>query len=204
MDEKYTKQNNLNQFRGNQDIFLGDLINSDEFKSIKNKYLKDVFLGINQLLGRCDDSEMGRQIDLCADKVSDYFKIKKDIALKLILSTDHTIPFDMNYIPRVYSDEKYVYLRFNQKTALKDIESVWKKVKEEQKKLGKVSSKSSINPNLAFCIYRQYVLQNRKMMDIFKDYEVCKLDGYNYPPTISDEHTFRKYYKNIIGGLLIR
>lgn len=199
------QQKNPNSLRGNQDIFLGDIINSQEFKDIKSKHLpKDnYFIGIHQLLGHIDDSEVGLAIKDCVDEVSKKFKLKFDTAQKLVLSNPHTLPINMNYIPTIYSDSKYVYVRIGPKTTQSDITNIWDQVRSEQRKLGNVGSKTSINPELAFCIHRQYIFNNKTIKEIYDEYLDEKLAGYKHPATINDIKDFKKYYDKTVRGILI-
>lgn len=191
--------------RGNQHIFIGDLMNSAEFKQLKNKYLpKDkVFLGIEQLLGKTIDDETNDKVRACAKEVTEVFKITEELAMKLLLGHNQMLPINMDYTPKVYSDDRYVYIRIGSKTTKADIEHSWKHIKDEQRKIGSVSSKASINSELAFCIYRQIVLNGRLINDVYADYRVRKLDGYEHPPTIDDPRDFRKYYYRVTEGLFV-
>lgn len=200
-DRKYA-----DSLRGNQDVFLADLMNSAEFIEIKDKYLSDVFTGIESLLGKAmdDDGKSSQRIRAATKEVVERFKLREDLATKLLLSHNLTLPMHLDYMPRVYEDGKHVFIRIGVKTTQEDVMNVWKLVKEEQKKLGNVGSKSSTNPELAFCIYRQYVVNGRKMKDIFTDYENEELEGYNHAPTIRDRKEFKRYYDKVIRELLIR
>lgn len=187
-------------------MFLADVMNSSEFKEIKDKYLPKprYFTGIHHLLGRLTDDPTSRAIEVCADKISETFKLRKDIAIKLLLSHNRTLPIDLSYLPKITRDDNYVYLRIGPRTSQKDVMNVWKLVKDEQRKLGKVGSKSSINSELAFCIHRELVIADRSLRNIFTDYQDEKLRGYKHKATINDLDDFRKYYKRSTAGLLIK
>lgn len=187
-------------------MFLADVMNSPEFKEIKSKYLPKsrYFTGIHHLLGRLSDDPISKVIEVCADKISETFKLRKDIAAKLLISHNHTLPIDLSYLPKITSDDNYVYLRIGPRTSQKDVVNVWKLVKDEQRKLGKVGSKSSINSELAFCIHRELVIADRSLKSIFADYQDGKLKGYEHKATIDDLDDFRKYYKRSTAGLLIK
>ncbi|QCT40193.1 hypothetical protein FBF31_03960 [Candidatus Saccharibacteria bacterium oral taxon 955] len=64
-----------------------------------------------------------------------------------------------------------------------------------------MSSKNSINPELAYYIHRKHVLNGTKMTDVFKQYLAGQLKGCKLKPTILDENEFRKYYRQIMKGL---
>lgn len=200
-DRKYA-----DNLRGNQDIFLADLMNSAEFIEIKNKHLSDVFTGIESLLGKVmdDESIAGKKIHAAAKEITERFKLREDVATRLLLSHRLTLPMHLDYTPRVYEDGRHVFIRIGAKTTQEDVIKAWKQVKEEQKKLGSVGSKSSINSELAFCIYRQYVLNGRGIKDIFTDYENGELEGYDHASTIRDRKEFKRYYDKTVRGLLIR
>ena len=107
----------------------------------------------------------------------------------------------MKYIPRVYCEGDEVVLRLHYKTTRKDLDDIWKLVKEIQGDIGGTSGKKSIKPELAYCIHRQHVLKNRKMSEIYADYSHGRLEGYEGNiPTLS-ENDFRKYYQKIVKGL---
>ena len=192
--------------RGNQDIFLADVMNSPEFVKIKNEYLPKprYFTGIHHLLSKLSDDPTSRAIEKCADKISETFRLRRDIAIRLLISHNYTLPIDLSYLPKITSDENYVYLRIGPKTSQKDVMGVWKLVKEEQRKLGRIGSKTSINPELAFCIHRELVITGKSLKSIFADYQHGKLNGYEHKATIDDFDDFRKYYKRSTTGLLIK
>lgn len=195
------------KLRGNRDVFLGNILCSNEFNEIKTRYIKNedsAIFGIYQLLGHTDSTKFGLKIESCVNEVSDKFKIKKDIALKLILNSHHTLALTMNYAPYVYNDGEYAYIRIGPKTTQNDIKNVWKLVKTEQRKLDSIGSKSSINPELAFCIHRQLIINQKKIAEVFEEYLNNKLDRYNHPPTITDVKDFKKYYDKTVRGILIR
>ncbi len=188
--------------RGNQDVFLADMRRSPEFEMIEQKYLKDVFMGIYGLLKRVEgDDENARRVYACADEISEAFKISKENALQLLLTAKAPAVYGIRYTPHITQDGDEVVMRFGRKTTLADIKAVWKVVKSIQREIGGTGGKQSINPELAFCIHRQYVLKGRKMKDIFDDYTNQRLDGYKHSPTIKDEEEFRKSYKRVVKGL---
>lgn len=200
-DDQHDKYKGL--LRGNQDVFLADIRRSDEFHQIEDKHLSKVFLGIERLLHRVvdEDENSGGKVYACAEEVSNVFRISKDTALNLLLTERHPFVYGHKYRPRISRDGDEVVLRIGPKTTQADIKSVWKIVRETQKEIGALGSKTSINPELAFCIHRQYVLRGRTMKDIFDDYTASKLDGYLHPPTIIYEDEFRKYYNRVIKGV---
>ena len=181
---------------------MANIRRSPEFESIEQKHLKNVFMGIYGLLRRVEgDDENARKVYACADEISTVFKISKENALRLLLTAKAPATYGAKYMPHIKQDGDEVVMRFGRKTTLADIKAVWKVVKNVQREIGGTGSKQSINPELAYCIHRQYVLQKRKMADIFDDYSDKKLEGYEgKPPTLS-ENDFRKYYKGIVEGL---
>jgi hypothetical protein len=194
---KYT-----NDLRGNQDVFLVDVMRSSEFQSIKEQHLKNIFTGIYGLLRRVDENdESGQKVLACADEISEVFKISKDNAIKLLIAPQAPAAYHMKYTPQIKRDGDDIVLRIGQKTTQADIKAIWKHVKSLQREIGGSGGKSSINPELAFCIHKQYVLRNRKMQDVFDDYRQNILEGYTHPPTIEDEGEFRKRYKRVVKGL---
>lgn len=192
-----------NSLRGNQDVFLADIRRSDEFLKIEDEYLSDVFMGIYGLLQRVidEDDNSGRKVHACAVRISEVFGISKDTALKLLLTARHPATYGYKYRPRISRDGDEVVIRIGPKTTQADIKAAWRAIKGVQREIGALGSKTSINPELAFCIHRQYVLRGRTMKDIFDDYTATKLDGYPHPPTIIYEDEFRKYYKRVIKGI---
>lgn len=197
LHKKYT-----DSLRGNQEIFLIDIMRSPEFQTIKKKHLMNVFTGIYGLLRRVDESdESGQKILACADEISDAFRISKDNAVRLLLTPSAPAVYSMRYTPLIQQDGNDILIRIGQKTTREEVIRSWKHVKDLQKKMGGSGSKTSINPELAFCIHRQYVLKGRKMKDIFDDYRQQRLEGYDHLPTIEDEDEFRKRYKKIVKGL---
>ncbi|MDK2899009.1 MAG: hypothetical protein PWQ10_196 [Patescibacteria group bacterium] len=194
---KYTSN-----LRGNQDIFLVDIMRSSEFRDIKEKHLKDIFIGIFGLLRRVDEhDESGQKVLACADEISDVFKISKDNAVQLLIAPQAPAAYHMQYIPQIKRDGDDIVLRIGQKTTQADIKEVWRHIKSLQRDIGGSGVKSSINPELAFSIHRQYVLKKRKMKDVFDDYRHNTLEGYEHSPTIEDEDEFRKRYKRVVKGL---
>lgn len=192
----------IHELRGNQDVLLANIRRSPEFEAIEQKHLKNVFMGIYELLKRVEgDDENARKVYACADEISEVFKISKENALRLLLTAKAPAVYGAKYMPHIKQDGDEVVMRFGRKTTLADIKAVWKVVKDVQREIGGTGSKQSINPELAYCIHRQYVLKERKMKDIFDDYTNKRLEGYKYLPTISDEEEFRKRYKKIIKGL---
>lgn len=200
MVDNYAKYRD--DLRGNQEVFLTDIMRSPKFEAIKQKHLDGVFMGIYKLLKRVEgDNENARKVQACANEISEVFKISKRSSLKLLLSSNHSASYSSKYLPHIKREGDEIVLRLHQKTNLGDIRAIWKLVKELQKEIGGSGSKQSINPELAFCIHRQYVLKGRKMADIFKDYSHRKLEGYDGKlPTLSD-NDFRKYYKGVVEGL---
>lgn len=188
--------------RGNQDVLLEDIRRSPEFDVIKQKYLKNVFMGIYGQLRRVEgDDENAQKVRACADEISDTFKISKKNALRLLLSPDAPATYGTRYTPQIRQDGDEVVMRFGRKTTLADIKVVWGVVKDVQREIGGTGGKQSINPELAFCIHRQHVLEGRKIADIFDDYSQKRLEGYEgMSPTLS-ENDFRKYYRGVVEGL---
>lgn len=199
-DELHKKY--INSLRGNQDVFLIDIMRSSEFQTIKKRHLTNVFTGIYGLLRRVDENdETGQKILACADEVSNVFKISTDNAVRLLLTPSAPAVYGMRYTPLVQQDGNDILIRIGQKTTREEVMKVWKYVKDLQKEMGGSGSKTSINPELAFCVHRQHVLKGRKMKDIFDDYRQQKLEGYDHIPTIEDEDEFRKRYNKIVKGL---
>lgn len=191
--------NSNNRLRGNPDILLGYIMADPVFKKIKQEHLHDVFLGIDNLLGKTDNPKVIK----CAEEISKYFKIKPQIATRLLLANGYTLQKDMNYTPKVTNDGQYVYIRIGAKTTQKDIASLWKLIKKQQKEIGGVGSKSWANTRLAYCIYRQSVINGKPMAQIYQDYLDKKLKGYDGGITYTDINDFRKYYNSFIKGILI-
>lgn len=183
-------------------MLLSNIRRSPEFEAIEQKHLKHVFMGIYELLKRVDgDDENARKVYACADEISRTFKISKEIALQLLLMPKAPTAYGTRYVPHIKQDGDEVVMRFGRKTTLADIKAVWKVVKDVQREIGGTGGKQSINPELAYCIYRQHVLKERKMADIFDDYSHKRLEGYEgKPPTLS-ENDFRKYYRSVVEGL---
>jgi|GEM_PF-1021701 len=197
LHKKYT-----NDLRGNQDVFLIDIMRSLEFQEIYNRHLEHVFTGIYGLLHQVDENhESGRKIHACAAEISSTFRISKENALDLILMPTAPAVYRSRYSPRISRDGDDIVIRIGQKTKKEDILASWKIIKQYQQEMGGSGSKQSINPELYFCIHRQYILKGRKMADVFKDYRDQRLEGYNHPPTITDEEEFRKRYKKVVRGL---
>lgn len=191
--------------RGNRDIFLINIMQSPEFHAIRKKHLEHVFTGIDVLLRDVadwpDDPGHKQKIAACAREISEMFKISEKNATDLILTPNNSVSFKIRYSPKIDRDGDEIVIRIGQKTTKQDIEASWKYVKKLQKEMGGSGSKSSINPELAFCIHRQHVLKGRKIVDVFHDYSRRKLEGHeSKEPTLS-ENDFRKYYKNIVEGL---
>lgn len=179
-----------------------DIMRSSEFQSIKEQHLENVFTGIYGLLRRVDENdESGQKVLTCADEISEVFKISKDNAVELLIAPQAPAVYHMKYTPQIKRDGDAIVLRIRQKTTQADIKAVWKHIKNLQREIGGSGVKSSINPELAFCIHRQYVLRKRKMKDVFDDYRQSTLEGYTHPPTIEDEDEFRKRYKRVVKGL---
>ena len=199
-DETHHKY--LPNLRGNQDVFLANIRRSPEFEAIEQKHLKNVFMGIYELLRRVEgDDENARKVYACANEISEVFKISKESALRLLLTPKAPAVYGAKYMPHIKQDGDEVVMRFGYKTTLADIKAVWKIVKDVQREIGGTGGKQSINPELAYCIHRQHVLKERKMADIFDDYSHKRLEGYEGKmPTLS-ENDFRKYYQKIVEGL---
>jgi len=191
--------NSVDKLRGNPDILLGYIMADPIFKAIKDKHLHDVFLGIDNLLGKTDNPK----ITNCANEISKYFKIKPRITTRLLLASGHTIQRDMGYTPKISNDGQYVYIRIGAKTTQQDIIGLWKLVKEQQKEIDDVGSKSWTNTQLAYCIYRQRVIKGKTMAQVYQDYLDKKLEGYDGGITYTDINDFRKYYNSFIKGILI-
>lgn len=192
----------LPNLRGNQDVLLANIRRSSEFEVIEQKHLKKIFMGIYVLLKRVEgDDENARKVYACADEVSEVFNISKENALRLLLTAKAPAAYGMKYMPHIKQDGDEVVMRFGHKTTLADIKAVWKFVKDVQREIGGTGGKQSINPELAFCIHRQYVLNGRKMVDIFNDYSHKRLEGYEGKSPTMSENDFRKYYRNIVEGL---
>lgn len=192
----------LTNLRGNQDVLLADIRRSLEFEAIEEKYLKNVFMGIYGLLRRVEgDDENARKVYACADEISGVFKISRENALRILLTAKAPAAYGMKYTPHIKQDGDEIVMRFGHKTTLADIKAVWKIVKGIQREIGGTGGKQSINPELAFCIHRQHILNGRKMADIFNDYSHKKLEGYKGKIPTMSENDFRKYYRNIVEGL---
>ncbi len=169
---------------------------------IEQKHLKNVFMGIYGLLKRVEgDDENARKVYACADEISEVFKISKENALRLLLTAKAPAVYGAKYMPHIKQDGDEVVMRFGRKTTLADIKAIWKVVKDVQREIGGTGSKQSINPELAYCIHRQYVLKGRKMADIFDDYSHKRLEGYEGKPSTLSENDFRKYYRSVVEGL---
>lgn len=200
-DSQHEKYKSL--LRGNQDVLLADIRRSDEFLRIEDKHLSNVFMGIYGLLQKVidDDDRSGKKVHACAEEIAEVFEISKDNALRLLLTARHPSVYVAKYRPRISRDGDEVVIRIGPKTTQADIKAAWKSIRGVQQEIGSVGSKVSINPELGFCIHRQYVLKGRKMKDIFDDYTKGVLEGYSHAPTITYEDDFRKYYKRIVKGI---
>lgn len=99
----------------------------------------------------------------------------------------------------------FIHLEIYANTTRQDIDNIWSHIKEFQKNylVGNTRADKSQYPELAYCIYRQRVLANRKLTDIFDDYLQDKLEGYHHISKVIDYSDFRKYYANIVKGILI-
>lgn len=191
--------------RGNQDIFLINIMQSPEFHAIRKKHLEHVFTGIDVLLREVadwpDDPGHKQKITACAREISNTFGISEKNATDLILTPNNRVSFKIRYSPKIDRDGDEIIIRIGQKTTKQDVNASWKYVKKLQKEMGGSGNKSSINPELAFCIHRQHALKGRKIADVYDDYSLKKLEGYEGKlPTLS-ENDFRKYYKRIVQGL---
>lgn len=199
-DESY--KDYQQELRGNQEVFVVEIMRSPEFKAIKQKHLSGVFLGIYELLKRVEgNDESAQKVRACVTEITSVFRVSEDTALRMLLIPGQPESYSTRYLPHVRREGSEVVLRLNQKTTKKDIDTIWKLVKELQREIGGSGGKQSINPELAFCIHRQYILEGRKMKDIFDDYRRGKLEGYEHPATIEYEDEFRKYYKRVVKGL---
>lgn len=192
----------LPKLKGNQEVLLADIRRSPEFKAIEHKHLNNVSMSIYTLLKRIEgDDDNARKVYVCADEINKTFNISKDNALRLLLTAKSPAVYGMKYTPHIKQDGDEVVMRFGRKTTLADIKAVWKIVKDIQREIGGTGGKQSINPELAFCIHRQHILNGRKIADIFNDYSHKRLEGYEgKSPTLS-ENDFRKYYKGVVEGL---
>lgn len=117
---------------------------------------------------------------------------------------DDTFDKNMDSSPNSQNDS-YIHLEIYAQTTKQDIDNIWPLIKELQKNYlaENVRANKSKHPELAYCIYRQKVLANRKLSSIFNDYLQNKLDGYNHEPSVIDYSDFRKYYLNIVKGILL-
>lgn len=99
----------------------------------------------------------------------------------------------------------FIHLEICANTTKQDITNIWSYIKELQKDylVGNTRADKSQYPELVYCIYRQRVLANRKLTDIFDDYLRDKLDGYHHVSKVIDYSDFRKYYANIVKGILM-
>ena len=85
-DETHHKY--LPNLRGNQDVFLANIRCSPEFDAIEQKYLKNVFMGIYELLRRVEgNDENARKVYVSTNEISKVFKINKESALLRLLLT---------------------------------------------------------------------------------------------------------------------
>lgn len=192
----------LADLRGNQDVLLADIRRSSEFEEIEQKHLKNVFMGIYELLNRVEgDDENANKVHACVNEISNTFKISKENALRLLLKPKTPAAYFARYLPHVKREGSEIVLRLHQKTTKKDIDTIWKLVKDLQREIGGSGSKQSINSELAYCIHRQHILKGRRIASVFKDYSYKQLEGYEgRSPTLS-ESDFRKYYKGVVEGL---
>ena len=193
----------IDGLRGNQEVFLAYIVESDEYKAIVDKHLKNEFLGIDTLLRRISDinSEHGEKMLTCAAEISSVFHLTFNVALDLLVNASHPALRRQRYLPKISRDGDEVVIRIGVKTTQADIKVVWNVIKGIQKEIGGVSSKNSINPQLAYCIHREHILNGTKMADVFRQYLAGQLEGYRHKPTILDENEFRKYYRQIVKGL---
>lgn len=189
----------LDKFRGNPDTLLGYIRRDPDFIAITDKYLKNKFIGIDHLLHRTEDPVVLR----CIDEVSQHFKLKPEIASKIVFFSKQTSDLDMGYIPKVSNDGQYVYIRLGAKTTQKDLRTIWPMVKQHQKEVGDVGTKKWANTLLAYCIYKQVEVNGRSLKSVYADYTDGKLEGYAHKATILDINEFRRYYYSFIKGILI-
>lgn len=188
----------MKHFRGNQDTLLGYIRQDPDYEKICKEYLSDQFLGIDQLLGFSENP----RVQECISVIAQHFKIKNKYAEMLVLSHPTIIEKSMGYLPKITGDIEYVYIRVGPKTTIKDVTSVWHIVKEHQKKIGGVGSKGWSNTKLAYCIYRQRIIEEKPMAQVYEEYIDGRLEGYDAKPTIFDINDFRKYYDSFIKGIL--
>lgn len=192
----------VESLRSNQDVFLMNLMASEEFQQIKQKYDALAPHNLFHITGRPDlNKGIGREVSMCAEEVSKLFRISHKTAVTLLLTPNDPSLYGLHYAPIIYRDGDHVILRFGSKTTLGDIKHAWSVVKEIQREIGTGSVKKSINPELAYCIHRQHVINGKKMADIFKDYAHGRLEGYEGRPATLSENDFRKYYKGVVEGL---
>lgn len=189
--------------RGNQEVLLAHIAESKEFKAIKERYLKTEFLGIDMLLHKIQDihSIHSKKVLSCAEEIGALFHTSKDMALYLLLTPSQPSLHRQRYTPKISRDGNEVVIRIGPKTTQADIKAVWGVIKDLQRDIGSVGSKSSINPELEYYIHREHVLKGSRISEIFAQYQSGRLDGYSRKPTITDENDFRKYYSQTVKGL---
>lgn len=117
-DETHHKY--LSNLRGNQDVFLANIRRSPEFEAIEQKHLKNVFMGIYELLNRVEgDDKNAHKVYACADEISDTFKISKENALRLLLKPQAPAAYSTRYLPHIRREGNEIVLRLHQKTTKK-------------------------------------------------------------------------------------
>ena len=134
-DETHHKY--LPNLRGNQDVFLANIRCSPEFDAIEQKHLKNVFMGIYELLRRVEgNDENARKVYVSTNEISKVFKINKESALlRLLLTQKKHQPCMVQNMPHIKQDGDEVAMRFGCKTILTDIKAVWKIVKDVQREV---------------------------------------------------------------------
>ena len=186
------------------EYFLRDLFMDEDFVAIRkefNKELRQVDLGLSQLIGRSTSPRSEKILKKYSKIVSEQFAITDDVARKGLLHHKYLSLWSRKRTPSVEVDGDSLLIRIGANTRLADIRESWSHIHSLQKELpGYEGRKYTSSTSLAYAIHKQ-LLRGVSYADIHKEYQWGRLEGYSGSNN-SQYNDFVKYYKDVVKGIV--
>lgn len=186
------------------EYFLRDLFMDEDFVAIRkefNKELRQVDLGLSQLIGRSTSPRSEKVLKKYSKIVSEQFAITDDVARKGLLHHKYLSLWSRKRTPSIEVDGDSLLIRIGANTRLADIRESWSHIHSLQKELpGYEGRKYTSSTSLAYAIHKQ-LLRGVSYADIHKEYQWGRLEGYSGSNN-SQYNDFVKHYKDVVKGLV--
>ena len=186
------------------EYFPRDLFMDEDFVAIRKEFskeLRQVDLGLSQLIGRSTSPRSEKILKKYSKIVSKQFAITDDVARKGLLHHKYLSLWSRKRTPSIEVDGDSLLIRIGANTRLADIRESWFHIHSLQKELpGYEGRKYTSSTSLAYAIHKQ-LLRGVYYADMHKEYQWGRLEGYSGSNN-SQYKDFVKHYKDTVKGLV--